>query len=546
MVQPTLSSSRFRKATFLLLILLGAFIALSFHQYGISNDEEVQHVYGRLLLDFYGSGFADQAAFHYKNLYLYGGFFDLIAAGMEKLLPFWVWDMRHLLSALFGFAGIVAAYKIARELGGERAGFIAVGLLCITGAWTGAMFTHTKDVPFATCMLWALYYTMRLAPSLPKPPLSLVMKLGIAVGCALGLRIGGVFAVLYLLMVVVLAAYLDAKQSQPGIGKLRPALAFLLTSAKHLIPAGLIAFLLMALFWPWAVMSPSHPLEAARAFSHFAFNMLTIVDGKVINIGDASGTYLIDYLLVRFPEVILLGLLSITLLGIANIRSLRPGRAALLSWAAVVIAAVFPLLFVLWDDPALYNGVRHFTFVIPPLTILSALGIHFTLAYLDARPKLQAAFGLLVIALAIMTAITLVRLHPYQYIYYNHFAGNTAQAENDWEADYWSSSIREAADILEDKVTGDKAGKPYLVAVCAESLQGSAYLDKRFKVTKNWPAADFYISTTNMNCDEVLQGEVIGKIERLDATLAVIKDRRKLTGAARLAHPAPQNDAPGN
>ncbi|MES2553210.1 MAG: hypothetical protein V4588_06045, partial [Pseudomonadota bacterium] len=108
MVQPTLSSSRFRKATFLLLILLGAFIALSFHQYGISNDEEVQHVYGRLLLDFYGSGFADQAAFHYKNLYLYGGFFDLIAAGMEKLLPFWVWDMRHLLSALFGFAGIVA------------------------------------------------------------------------------------------------------------------------------------------------------------------------------------------------------------------------------------------------------------------------------------------------------------------------------------------------------------------------------------------------------------------------------------------------------
>jgi len=542
-------ASLFRKATLLLLILLAVFIAITFDQHGISNDEEVQHVYGRLLLDFYGSGFADQSAFHYKNLYLYGGFFDLIAAGLEKLLPFWVWDMRHLLSAAFGFAGIVAAYKIARELGGEPAGFIAVGLLCITGAWTGAMFTHTKDVPFATCMLWALYYTMRLAPSLPKPPLSLSIKLGISVGCALGLRIGGVFAVLYLLMVVALAAYLDfAKLGRAGSGtsKVRLTLAFLLTSAKYLVPAGIVAFLLMALFWPWAVMSPSHPLEAARAFSHFAFNMLTIVDGKVINIGDAPGTYLIDYLLVRFPEVILLGLLSIVVLGIVNIRNSLPERAILLRWASVVVAAVFPLLFVLWDDPALYNGVRHFTFVIPPLVVLSALGIHFSLAALRARPRLQLAFGILISALAIMTTVTLVRLHPYQYIYYNHFAGNTAQAENDWEADYWSSSIREAADILEDKVTGDKAGKPYLVAVCAESLQGSAYLDKRFKVTKNWPIADFYISTTNMNCDEVLQGEEIGKIERLGATLAVIKDRRKLRGAARLAHPAPNNDGPGN
>lgn len=530
----SLSPAVFRKATLWLFVLLAVFIACTFHQYGISNDEEVQHVYGCLLLDFYGSGFADQSAFHYKNLYLYGGFFDLIAAGLERLLPFWVWDMRHLLSALFGFAGIVAAYKIARELGGERAAFIAVLLLAITGAWTGAMFTHTKDIPFATCMLWALYYTLRISASLPRPPLALSIKLGIAVGCALGLRIGGVFAVLYLLLILAWAAYLHQSSW-------RARLAFCLTSANYLLPAGLTAFALMALFWPWAVMSPEHPLEAARAFSHFAFNMLTIVDGTVINIGDAPGTYLIDYLLVRLPEVALLGLLSLLIVAGTKIRQLQASPTKLLAWGSVVVAAAFPLLFVLWDDPALYNGVRHFTFVIPPLLILSALGVHYTLDALQLRPRLQLAYIIICAALALLTALTLARLHPYEYIYYNHFAGNTAQAENDWEADYWSSSIREAADILEDKISSNNHGKPYLVAVCAESLQGSAYLDRRFKVTKNWPVADFYISTTNMHCDEVLQGDIIGSIERLGATLAVIKDRRMLKGENRLAHPAPRN-----
>ena len=84
-----------------------------------------------------------------------------------------------------------------------------------------------------------------------------------------------------------------------------------------------------------------------------------------------------------------------------------------------------------------------------------------------------------------------------------------------------------------------KSDQPYLVAVCAENIQASAYLDDRFQVTKNWVAADFYMSTTNMHCDQVLQGEIIGIVKRLNTTLAVVKDRRKLVGEARNAKPAP-------
>ena len=540
----------FRRITLALFVALGVFIALTFQQHGISNDEEVQHTYGRLLLDFYTSGFTDQDAFKYRNLYLYGGFFDLIAAMLERYLPIglgpiWVWDMRHLLSALFGLAGIFASYKIARLLGGERAGFVVVALLTITGAWSGAMFTHTKDVPFATCMVWALYYTLRISQYLPKPPLNLSIKLGIAVGCALGLRIGGVFAVFYLLLMLGIAGWMSAAD-------MRERLAYWLDCVKALLPAALVAFVLMAIFWPWGVMAPDHPLQAARAFSHFAFNMLTVMDGEVMNIGEVPRDYLPAYLLVRLPEVFLLGLIGLIVLAVMRLRhfSIKQNRLSnppgLLTWFTVIIAALFPLAFILLDKPALYNGVRHFTFLLPPLAILAALGLCAAWDALKQLPRLRMGFAAVCVLLAANTAVTLALLHPYEYVYYNRLAGNMANAENQWEGDYWSSSLREAAEVLEAQVPKartldeDLYHAPYRVAVCAESIQGQAYLDHRFQITSDWISADFFISSTNMNCDKVLQGRIIGTVKRMGATLAVIKDRRNLLSHMRMPRPAPR------
>lgn len=527
-----MQSNYYRTASYGLLAVLVLFVLFTFRHYGISNDEEVQHVYGRLLLDFYQSGFTNQAAFHYKNLYLYGGFFDVIAAILEKLTTLWLWDMRHLLSAAFGLLGFVAAYKIARVLSSARAGFFALLVLALTAAWSGAMFTHTKDIPFATCMTWALYYTVLLMRHLPKIPLNISLKLGVAVGCALGMRIGGGFAVVYLILSLLIASVL-LKKSWAARWQC------LTVSAWYLLPAGLVAAVIMAVFWPWGVMSPDHPAQAIKAFSNFSFNMLTIDDGLVTSIGQVPRTYLLHYLIVRLPEVFLLGLLSLVWVAVFRIKKignyLNTEQALLLM--PVLIAIVFPLAFVLMTKPALYNGVRHFTFVLPPLAVLAGLGIDRALHALQTCKRLTLAYVTVITGLSALTLSVLIRLHPYEYIFYNHLAGDTAVAESQWESDYWSSSLREAANVLMHTPLEAKAS-PYLVAVCAESFQGSAYLDTHFEVTKNWRDADFYMSSTNMHCDRVLQGKVIAEVTRLGTILAVVKDRRQLEGAARDATPA--------
>lgn len=527
----------FQRLSLVLFSLLAVFILVTFKQYGISNDEQVQHVYGQLLLNFYSTGFADQAAFTYKNLYLYGGLFDLIAAILEKILPLWVWDIRHLLSALFGFAGIVAVYKITNELAGLRAAFLAAFLLTITGAWAGAMFTHTKDVSFAACMVWALYYMLLISKHLPRIPLELSFKLGIAVGMALGLRIGGAFAVIYLLLMVFFAGLLKVKN-------FKLILSFYWQSFLGLLPAGVVAFCLMAIFWPWSVMGADHILIAVKSFSHFAFDMNTIVNGQFINIGDVPRTYLFQYLGIRLPEIFLLGLLS--LLVVLAIRVKQLLLVQCLPEITIAIALLTPLIFVILDRPALYNGVRHFTFVIPTLAIVAGIGLSKTFDMLVSYQKWRICFAAVCALLSMNTIFTLSALHPYQYLYYNHFAGeNFKQAQHHWEADYWSSSLIDATKILEHYVDKEAISKNkglvYSVAVCAEAFQGQAYLDDRFKITEDWVTADFFMSSTNMNCDKVLQGEVIGIVERLGAPLAVVKDRRTLIGEARRPRAAPRD-----
>lgn len=517
-------------------------IACSHGLHGLSNDEEVQHVYGRLLLDFYASGFEDRAAFAYRNLYLYGGFFDLIAAGLERLG--WagtsVWDLRHLLSAGFGFVGIVYAALLARRIGGPRAGFLAALLLSLTGAWSGAMFTHTKDVPFGAAMAAGLYHGSAWLAALPAPPWRHRIGLGLALGAALGLRVGGVFLGFYLAAGLLALAW--AAEGGP-----RARWIVLGRGLLAGLPSLALGLALMALAWPWSVMGPDHVLQAARAFSHFAFDLWTVLDGQAYRIAEVPRSYLLHYLAVRLPEGLLLGLLAALLLGgAAGLRALRAGPAGRRRLALVlplILAASFPLFFTLLTAPPLYNGLRHFTFVLPPLAVCAGLGLDALGRRMAPAPKLlRAGFGLALLLLLLDPAWQLLRLHPYQSVAYNHLIGPLAGAERRWEMDYWGDSLREAATALNARLAaeGPPPAQPYKAAVCAELIQGEAVLDRRdFVVTRDWLSADFFLSPTQTGCDAALQGEVIERVQRLGATLAVVKDRRGLPPSARAPRPPP-------
>ena len=142
--------------------------------------------------------------FSFQNLYLYGGLFDIVAIALSHLVPIDPYDLRHILCALIGIGGIGAAAATARLIAGPRAGLIAAISLTLCGAWYGAMFNHTKDIPFAAAMMGATLFLIRIARRLPSPRAGDIAAFGLLAGAALGMRVIGLLLVIYVGFAIVL------------------------------------------------------------------------------------------------------------------------------------------------------------------------------------------------------------------------------------------------------------------------------------------------------------------------------------------------------
>src|SRR5260221_226063 len=190
----------------------------------------------------------------------------MVAAVLNRFSSLGVYEPRHLLNGLVGVLGLAGCWRLGRALGGPRAGFIALIFLLLTPNYYGQMFNNPKDIPFAVGAVWATYYTVRILPGLPRPPLHLVIKLGLAIGLALGVRFGGLLFGCYLGLIRGLSASWQAVTAR----RLSVAVAAGWTSLwRVLLPVAAIAFSVMLVFWPWGQHDPiANPLAALASFSH--------------------------------------------------------------------------------------------------------------------------------------------------------------------------------------------------------------------------------------------------------------------------------------
>ena len=114
-----------------------------------------------MLLALYASGFSDQRALSFVNLYKYGGGFDMAAALAAKILPFGLFETRRLIGAAIGIIGLIATWRTGRRLGGPVAGVVALVLLAACPLYYGHMFINAKDAPFAMAMAVLLLAIVR-------------------------------------------------------------------------------------------------------------------------------------------------------------------------------------------------------------------------------------------------------------------------------------------------------------------------------------------------------------------------------------------------
>ncbi len=252
------------RAAIATLAAIAAIAAVTFRHYGLGWDDYTHAEYGDLLLSLYGSGFTDRRALSFVNLYMYGGGFDMLAALAAKVLPFDVFETRRLVGAAIGLVGLIVTWRLGRRLGGAAAGLAALVLLASCPHYYGHMFMNPKDAPFAVAMTILLLSLVRALHEYPRPAPATVGLFGIGLGLTVGSRILGGIGCLYALPALMLLIGAEAR----ALGT-RPAATRMLRFGLVMLPGFILAYLVMGLAWPWAVLEPLNPLRGVAYFSHF-------------------------------------------------------------------------------------------------------------------------------------------------------------------------------------------------------------------------------------------------------------------------------------
>lgn len=276
-----------------------------------------------------------------------------------------------------------------------------------------------------------------------------------------------------------------------------------------LIIYGIVALIAMYLTWPYLWINPiDHFIESIQVMSQYPWNGQVLFNGQEY----ASTQLPWSYLPILFGIQLTEPVWPLALLGLAASAFGGREKRELIAFSTVWFLIPF-LGFMLTRSP-LYDNFRQIFFIIPPIFLLAGV-IFEKIKY----RRLQNLLMTLCLMYGIMGAI---HLHPYEYTYYNFFAGDVFRK---YELDYWGTSYREAANYLNNVAPENAAvwvdGPAHIFELYARS-DIKVYSDYETERTNHY---DYVVSTTRYNLDltSYPDAEVIYQIQRYNGILTVIK-----------------------
>ncbi|MHC2675399.1 4-amino-4-deoxy-L-arabinose transferase-like glycosyltransferase [Bradyrhizobium diazoefficiens] len=523
----------------LVLAAVAVIAGLTFRDYGLGWDDYTHAEYADLLLRMFGSGFKDTGALSFANLYMYGGGFDMVAALLHKVIPLELFETRRLVGAIVGVIGLAVTWRLGRRIGGPLAGLAALLLLALCPIFYGHMFMNPKDAPFAVAMIILMLGLVRLAEEYPQPSPRTILIVGLGAGLSIGCRILGGLALVYALIGFI-PLFLEELRTE-GVREAARRFAHVV---YLLLPGLVFGYLVMGLIWPWSIMEPGNPFEALTYFSHFFEKpWKEMFDGAIVSVPDMPWSYLPTLFALQLPEVMLVLMTGAVVSTFALLpRGEVPARRKTIL-LMLTLAATLPLAIAMVKRPALYNGIRHFVFVIPPMAVLGGVAFAWTMERLRANHRTWQPVVLATFCFGLALPLAeMIRLHPYQYTHFNHIAGTVRAADDRFMLDYWGLALKQASDELREQLVERQEVPPrnrkWKVAVCGPQRPAQVALGPDFTIGWDSNAADFAMTLGEFYC-KGLTAPVMVEIKRDDVVFARVYDIRGSSISSLLSIPAP-------
>jgi hypothetical protein len=505
--------------------------------YGITVDEFNADDYGLKALAWYASGFGDRSMFQTveETLWYYGPWFHILTAIVQSWNIADHWTIRHAMTFLVGLAGIAALLPMARLGVGRWAGTVAIGLCLTTGYLYGSLFFTPIDVPFLFAMTWSTLAIMVMAQrTVPSWPATIAT--GLLTGLTIATRSSGIITHAYLVGAMALCA-VEALMSGGASAR-----RMVWQIAARTLCAMLVAVAAAIALWPW--LQIGNPVtQFVQAFLYFANhpNSFDLVHwGGHVRTTELPWSYIPGELVVRLPEAFLVllvlgfgfGLLgALALLRAGSGMSLKAlalrvarSRQVLIIWGA----AILPAAFVIIQGSTLYDAVRHVLFLIPMLAVIAGFACVRLLPLLRRFPLAAAAAGG---AYAGYLVVTLIMLHPLEYVAINVVGGGVNGGYGRFDQDYWSVAANTALRRLERRLDPDRDGSftrpPPSLLICIRHREGMVEPMYRlpWRLEVDPESADYIIETQRSRCARGLPVRLIDEVKRFDRTFAWVYAR---------------------
>ena len=280
-----------------------------------------------------------------------------------------------------------------------------------------------------------------------------------------------------------------------------------------------LAMLVSLAAWPYLWEAPL--ARFVENFRHMASNpqiLPVLYNGEVLPSNNLPAGYFPTMLAITLTEPVWpLFLLGLGVIGLRWRRRSLERRTLLLvlAWFAI------PLGYVLWFRPPMYDGIRHFLFVLPPVFIVVGFAFQ-ELIQLLHRAWLAVLMAILVLLPGI---VGIWQTHPYEYAYFNQFIGGMSGAYRRFETDFWITCYK---DLLPQVDVHTSSGTLYALR---QPANARLYAPPGLEVKRYEPDADETLSgdllllPTRSNVDLAHHPEapVIYQVEKNGAVLCVIK-----------------------
>ena len=509
---------------------------------GLSWDEYFHHINGLVRYNFLTS-LGDFQKFEFRNNKFYPGLYDTISYAFGQIFffinkKFYVQNIdliMHVVNISFSSLSILGLYLLTKVIFNKKIALFSVLLTLLNPFFFGHMGMNSKDIIVFFSFIWFCYFFYLYCKKEEKIFKNLILT-SLCIGFGCGVRL--TFLIVIFPAIILGLIYLIKKFKSNY-----------LTLAKrfslHIPIVFIITIFLVILCWPHFVveLQKGNFIEFISLIIKNTINWIDgpkigLINGEFYEVFNTPRTYFLDLIIFRLPFYFTLLLISTYFLTFSKkINTKDEIENFSKKFILLNIIAFFPIVLALILRVNIYDNLRLFLFIIPFLSIISALSLNYFFENFKNYTQIKV-ITVFIFFLFSLSFYRFVILTPYQYTYVNYSYLKLENSIGKFEHDYWGSSYKELVKKIKQKYSKEEI-KNFKIADCdGGDYTLIYYLNKYLGVKKTFSNIDVLDQATHIVMNnrvflDVFENEhVKGLVNEKGSML--VKDMEKVSRAPNI------------